>query len=131
MFKYKWDNMQIATCVILLINVLALLIFPYKYNDLTETTYYGYKSFLHWVIIIYSVRIALHVFGVEIYNMKANIIGISVVMVGSLYFKLLFGRKDYTEVLYSGVVIPVITLIFFISILLLDKFLYVIEKRET
>lgn len=130
MFKYKWDKMQIAIMCFFVLNAIALMYFPYKINTLEESVYYGYKAFLHWVILIYTLRITMHVFGMEVYNMKGNVIGLLVIMGASTYFKIFLGRREDFAIMYSGVIVPFLTLILLIGVILVDSYLYVIEKKE-
>lgn len=129
MFKYRWDAMQIGVAVCYLIFVICLLYFPYKLDIEDKEIVYGYKSLFHWILIIYMARVCLHVFGWEIFNLQGNLIGVGVIVLGSTYFKYLFGTKEGFEIMWSGFIIPILVFILVGGILFVDRFLYALERR--
>lgn len=130
MVKYKLDGMQWLLIISVVIAMILLFAFPYKYNSLTETTKYGYNAILHWIILAYLIRIVLHSFGFEVYNLNGNLIGVSIIMAVSIYFKVFIGKGENIEVMWLGVIMPVLGILVVLGAVLLDRFTYSMEREK-
>lgn len=130
MFKYKWDAFQKITVLLYFVYAICLLALPYeKISGDGEIIKYGYSSFLNLCLIVYGARLGWHLFGFELFNFKAHSMAFGILNVASLYTKILMGRRELHEVMWSGVVTPAIICILLLGILFLDRVYYVIERR--
>lgn len=120
----KFDRVQVMATILLILLIIIMFAVPYRSSSLTEQPVYGYKSFFNWVIVIYSIRIYLHLFGFEIYNMVGNIYGLLGVFVAGFILKAFFFKSENTIILWGGIGLEFLMLILFIGILFLDRMIY-------
>lgn len=121
---YKLDKYQIIGLILLGLNVVTLLIMPYKFNIETGEAINGYESLMNWVVLIYLARLVAHMFGINVYNLNGNVIGISILAIGNFYFKLFMGKNPALEVSYFGVISCTVSFGMLIGLLYLDRLTY-------